>query len=84
MALLGIESETHCSQLISPAGRRGFIEDTIVLSSSEERLRILWLKAVAATDPAEIDNLLLEFRDALHEHVEHRRAETKKLDTLAS
>ena len=39
-----------------------------MLSPSEEQLRILWLKAVAATDPAEIDNLLLEFRDAVHEH----------------
>jgi hypothetical protein len=55
-----------------------------VLSPSEERLKGLWLKAVAATDPAEIDNLLLEFRDALHEHVEQRRAEAKKLDTMAN
>ena len=55
-----------------------------MLSPSEERLRILWLKAVAATDPAEIDNLLLEFRDALHEHIEQRRAEVKKLETKAS
>ena len=55
-----------------------------MLSPSEERLRILWLKAVAATDPAEIDNLLLEFRDALHEHIEQRRAQAKKLDTMAS
>ena len=55
-----------------------------MLSPSEERLRILWLKAVAATDKAEIDNLLLEFRDALHEHVEQRRATAKKLETMAS
>ena len=60
------------------------IEDIFVLSPSEERLRILWLKAAATTDPAEIDNLLLEFRDALHEHVEQRRAEAKKLETMAS
>lgn len=60
------------------------IEDSIVLSPSEERLRILWLKAVATTDPAEIDILLLEFRDALHEHVGQRRAEAKKLETMAS
>jgi hypothetical protein len=64
--------------------------DAIVLSLSlslcvsEERLRILWLKAVAATDPAEIDKLLSEFRDALHEHIEHRRAEAKKHETMAS
>jgi hypothetical protein len=55
-----------------------------VLSPSEEQLRILWLKAVAATDPAEIDNLLLEFRDAVHEHIEQRRAEAKKLETMVS
>jgi hypothetical protein len=55
-----------------------------VPSLSEERLRILWLKAVAATDPAEIDNLLFEFRDALHEHIEQRRAEAKKLEIMAS
>jgi hypothetical protein len=55
-----------------------------VPSPSEERLRSLWLKAVAATDPAEIDNLLSEFRNALHEHVEQRRAEAKKLDTMPS
>jgi hypothetical protein len=55
-----------------------------VLPPSKEQLRILWLKAVAATDPAEIDNLLLEFRDALHEHIEQRRARDKKLETMAS
>lgn len=37
-------------------------------------------KGCAATDPAEIDNLLLEFRDAVHEHIEQRRAEAKKLE----
>jgi hypothetical protein len=55
-----------------------------VLSLSEERLRILWLKAAAATDSAEIDKVLFEFRDALHEHIEQRRAQAKKLDTMAS
>ena len=55
-----------------------------MLPPSEEQLRILWLKAVAATDPAEIDNLLFEFRDAVHEHIEQRRAEAKKLETMAS
>jgi hypothetical protein len=38
----------------------------------------------AATDPAEIDNLLLEFRDALHEHIEQRTAEAKKLERMVS
>jgi hypothetical protein len=55
-----------------------------VHSLSEERIRILWLKAVAATDPAEIDNLLSDFRDALHEHLEHRRAEARKLERMVS
>ena len=55
-----------------------------MLSPSEERLRILWLRAVAATDPAGIDKLLLEFRDALHEHIEQRRAEAKKLERMVS
>jgi hypothetical protein len=55
-----------------------------MLSFSEEQLLILWLKAVAATDPAEIDNILSEFRDALHEHIEQRRARDKKLEAIAS
>jgi hypothetical protein len=58
--------------------------DAIVPSPSEERIRILWLKAAAATDPAEIDNLLFKFRDALHEHIDYRRAEAKKLQIMAS
>jgi hypothetical protein len=56
---------------------------SLSLSLSVERLRVLWLKAVAATDPAEIDNLLSEFRDALHEHIEQRRAEAKRLETMS-
>ncbi len=51
---------------------------------SEERLKILWLKAGAATDPAEMDDFIFEFRDALHEHIEQRRAEARKLETMAS
>jgi hypothetical protein len=47
-------------------------------SPSEERLRRLWLKATAATDSAEVESLLMEFRDALHEHIEQIRAEAKK------
>jgi hypothetical protein len=58
--------------------------DIIAPSPSEERFKVLWLKAAAATDPAEIDNLLFKFRDALHEHIDHRRAEVKKLETMAS
>jgi hypothetical protein len=41
-----------------------------MLSASEERLKKLWLKALAASDPAEVEPLLSEFRDALHEHIE--------------
>ena len=63
---------------------RQYYLGTIVPSPSEERIRILWLKAAAATDPAEMDDLLLEFRGALHEHIEQRRAEVKKLETMAS
>jgi len=50
-----------------------------VLSPPEERLRSLWLKAVALSDPAEIETLLWKFRDALHEHLEQVRAGAKKL-----
>jgi hypothetical protein len=56
----------------------------VLSPSEEERLKILWLRAVAATDPAEIDNLLLEFRDAVHEHIEQRRAGAKKLARMVS
>jgi hypothetical protein len=38
-------------------------------SPSEERLKRLWLKAMAASDSAEVESLLMEFRDALHEHI---------------
>jgi hypothetical protein len=55
-----------------------------VLSASEERLNSLWLKAMATHDPAERESLLWEFRDALHEHIEQRRAEAKKLETMVS
>jgi hypothetical protein len=67
-----------------PVGGRNIGFNGSAAGRAEERLRILWLKAVAATDPAEIDNLLSEFRDALHEHIEQRRAEAKKLETMAS
>jgi hypothetical protein len=48
-----------------------------VISPSEERLNGLWLKAMAATDSAEIESLLMEFRDALHEHIQQKRTEAK-------
>jgi hypothetical protein len=49
-----------------------------VLSPPEERLRSLWLKAVALSDPAEIETILWEFRDALHEYIDQLRAGAKK------
>jgi hypothetical protein len=36
---------------------------------------------MAATDSAEIESLLMEFRDALHEHIEQKRAEAKNVLT---
>ena len=51
-------------------------------SVSEERLRSLWLKAMAACDPAETESLLFQFRDVLHEYIDQRKAETN--DAVAS
>ena len=48
------------------------------MTPSEERLSRLWLKAMAATDSAEIESLLMEFRDALHEHIQQMKAEAKQ------
>ena len=36
---------------------------------------------MAATDSAEVESLLTEFRDALHEHIEQTRAAAKKVLT---
>jgi hypothetical protein len=36
---------------------------------------------MAATDSDEVESLLMEFRDALHEHIEQMRAEAKKVLT---
>jgi hypothetical protein len=55
-----------------------------VISPSEERLQRLWLKAMAATDSAEIESLLMEFRDALHEHIQQMKAEQEGLDRKLS
>jgi len=33
---------------------------------------------MAATDPSEIESLLMEFRDALHEHMQQMKAEAKQ------
>jgi hypothetical protein len=52
-----------------------------MLSASEKRLKELWLKAVATSDPVEVEPLLSEFREALHEHIDNLRAQTQKLRT---
>jgi hypothetical protein len=36
---------------------------------------------MAATDSAEIESLLMEFRDALHQHIEQERAIAKNVLT---
>jgi hypothetical protein len=46
---------------------------------SEDRLKELWSKATAASDPAEVESLFMEFRDALHERMEQLREEAKKV-----
>jgi hypothetical protein len=48
-------------------------------SSAQERLNGLWLKAAVASDPAEREPLLFQFRDALHEDLEQLRAEAKNI-----
>jgi hypothetical protein len=50
-----------------------------MLSSAQERLKGLWLKAAVASDPAEREPLLFQFRDALHEDLEQLRAAAKKV-----
>jgi hypothetical protein len=45
-----------------------------MLSAPEKRLKKLWLKAAAASDPAEVELLLSEFRDALHEEIDKFKA----------
>jgi hypothetical protein len=48
-------------------------------SRAEERLKSLWVRAKAATDPSEREPPLFQFRDVLHEDLELLRAEAKKL-----
>jgi hypothetical protein len=47
-------------------------------SPSEERIMNLWLQAASTSDPAKAEPILWEFRNALHEHLDQRRAETEK------
>jgi hypothetical protein len=53
-----------------------------MLSTAEDRLKGLWLKAAATSDPVEVEPLLYQFRDALHEHLDQLRAEAKKSPIL--
>jgi hypothetical protein len=48
-----------------------------MLSPAEERLKDLWLEAIAASDHVEKDTLLFEFRDAVHDLLDQHRAEVK-------
>jgi hypothetical protein len=47
-------------------------------SPSEERIIDLWLQIASTSDPVEAESLLWEFRNALHEHLDRRRAEAEK------
>jgi len=42
---------------------------------SEERLKNLWLLALAAIDPDQSEAILWEFRYALHEYIDQCRTE---------
>jgi hypothetical protein len=46
---------------------------------SEGRLKELWSKASAASDPAEVESLLMEFIDALHERMDLMKKEAKEV-----
>ena len=48
-----------------------------MMASAQERLKGLWLKVAGASDTAERESLLFQFRDTLHEHLEQLREETK-------
>jgi hypothetical protein len=50
-----------------------------MVSPAEERLKSLWLKAVAATDPSEREPLLFQFRDVLHENLKQLREQGNKV-----
>lgn len=49
-----------------------------MISPSKNQLRELWSQVVAASDPAERDDILMKFRDALHELLAQVREESKK------
>jgi DNA-directed RNA polymerase specialized sigma24 family protein len=55
-----------------------------MLSASKERLKELWLKAAAASDPAEVEPLLWAFRDAVHEHIDQCKAEKHQEDSAVT
>jgi hypothetical protein len=52
-----------------------------MLAPSEDRIKELWLRVGTASDPAKRDSLLMEFRDALHEHIDQLKEEAKKVLT---
>jgi hypothetical protein len=49
-----------------------------MLPTSLERLTSLWLKLMAAHDPAQREADLWAFRDALHEHMDQRGKEKQQ------
>jgi hypothetical protein len=61
--------------------RRGNLNAECFLHPKSGLIKELWLKAAAAGDPAEVESLLWEFRNALHEHIEKLRAEGQNLRT---
>jgi hypothetical protein len=48
-----------------------------MIASAYEQLKGLWIKATVASDTAERESLLFQFRDFLHENLEQLREETK-------
>ena len=48
-------------------------------SPADERVMALWLKAAAATDAAEVESLLWDFRDVLHEYLDQCRGQKSLL-----
>ena len=49
-----------------------------MISPSEARLKELWLKACAASDPTEVESLIGEFRDALHQRIDQMKEQAEK------
>ena len=60
--------------------RTGFrdLASSSVPPSRDDRVRELCAKAVAATDPAQVEIVLAELRAELHAHIEELRTQTRK------